>query len=274
MLIIDIQISIITLTKNDNLKFYKTLKSIECQNRKFCIEWIIIDGSNKNNLLKNKKLLKNFLSKDNTFLLKHINANRLKIDGIYPCMNYGKKISQGKFIIFINSGDTFSNQNSLKILHENTLNRDIDSSLIFGQAEIIANNKISWFFPGNKLKNIKKWLNYFEPNHQSMLVSKSLANKFDFSTKYNVIGDGFWKRKILETANEVIFIKKPVVKFFLDGVSSSRPSRRLIKNLIFNKNISTFRKFVFIIKFLFPPKIFFLYYLMQKLKSSLLDLII
>ena len=274
MLIINIQISIITLTKNDNSNFYRTLKSIQCQNRQFCIEWIIIDGSNKKNFTINKNLLTKFFSKDNSFFIRHINANEHNIDGIYPCMNYGKKISQGKFIIFINSGDTFFDKNSLKILHENTLHKGIQKSLIFGQAQIIASEKISWYFPGNKLKNITKWLNYFEPNHQSMLVSKALANEFDFPTKYNMIGDSFWKRNILETANEVIFIKKPVIKFFLDGVSSSRPSRKLIKSLISNKNISLFRKFVFIVKFLFPPKIFFLYYLLQKLKSNLLDLII
>lgn len=273
MLINDIQISIITLTKNDYLKFQRTVKSIQKQDLNFCIEWIIIDGSERNNFLTNKNLIKNKFSNDNTYFIKYINMNELKIDGIYPSMNYGKKICQGRFLIFLNSGDTFYNKNSLKILYQNSLNKDIHSSLIFGQAKVIADKKISWYFPGNKLNNIRKWLKFFEPNHQSMLVSKTLANKFDFSTLHNMIGDGYWKRKILDTAEEVIFIKKPVIKFFLDGISSSKPSRKLLKELILNKNISFFRKFVFFIKFLFPTKIFFLYYSLQKLKSNLFDII-
>ena len=43
----NIHISIITLTKNDHLKFIKTLKSIKSQKRDFNIEWLIIDGSDK-----------------------------------------------------------------------------------------------------------------------------------------------------------------------------------------------------------------------------------
>ena len=40
----NIQISIITLTKNDHLKLIKTLNSIKSQKRNFNIEWIIVDG--------------------------------------------------------------------------------------------------------------------------------------------------------------------------------------------------------------------------------------
>ena len=41
----NIQISIITLTKNDINKFIKTLHSINNQTQKVEIEWLIIDGS-------------------------------------------------------------------------------------------------------------------------------------------------------------------------------------------------------------------------------------
>ena len=189
-------------------------------------------------------------------------------------MNYGKKISEGNFIIFLNSGDTFFNKNSLKIFFENSITTDLNNSLIFGQAKIIANKKISWNFPGKRLKNINRWLKFFEPNHQSMLVSRTLANKIEFPTNYNIIGDGYWKRRILEEANLVVYINKPVINFFLDGVSSSKPSKKVLIDLISNNRISTTRKFIFIIKFLFPSKLFFFYFLIQKLKSNLVDLII
>ena len=189
-------------------------------------------------------------------------------------MNYGKRISKGKFIIFLNSGDTFFNKNSLKIFLDNTLNIDIHSSLVFGQAKIIANENIYWYFPGKRLTNIKRWLKYFEPNHQAMLISNTLANKFDFPTNFNIVGDGYWKRKILNTASDVIYINKPVTKFFLDGVSSTKPSKQTIIDLTKNKNITFLRKIVFFIKYIFPDKFFFLYFLMQKYKSYLFDLFI
>ena len=273
MLLINIQISIITLIKNEKFKFLKTLKSIKSQEHEFDFEWIIIDGSNQKNQIINKNHINKILLDDKQILINHINANKLNINGIYPCMNYGKKISKGKFIIFLNSGDTFFNKNSLKIFFEKTLTTDVNTSLIFGQANIIANKKISWHFPGKKLNSINTWLKFFEPNHQSMLVSRTLANKFEFPVKYNLIGDGYWKRNIIKKAYSVVYINKPVINFFLDGVSSTKPSKKVFLDLIHNQEISKIRKFIFTIKFFLPNKIFHFYFLMQKLKSNLIDLI-
>ena len=268
------QISIISLTKDDNYKFLRTLRSIKKQEKTFNLEWIIIDGSNKKKYLKNKNDIKKNLNKEDKIYIKHINSKELNINGIYPCMNYGKKVSKGKYIIFLNSGDKFYDKGSLRLFFNYSLNIDNKFGLIFGQAEIIANNKLKWFFPGKKLKNINKWLKYFEPNHQTMLISRKLANRFNFTNKYNLIGDGYWKRKIIQNADKVVYVKSPVIKFFLDGVSSSKPSKELLKDIFSNKNVSNIRKIIFFIKFIFPSRIFFLYFLVQKLKSNLIDLII
>ena len=270
----NIQISIVTLTKNDHLKFIKTLKSIKSQKRNFFIEWIIIDGSNKTTSKKNKNYIDQKFDKDKKIFINHINSKDKNIEGIYQCMNYGKNISTGEFIIFLNSGDIFFNRDSLETYFKKSLNIDNRKSLIFGQANIVANKNINWYFPGKNLNNIKHWLRYFEPNHQTMLISNNLARSYDFPTKYNFIGDGYWKRKILNEASDVFFIKKPLIKFFLDGVSSTKPSKHLLKNLIMNKNISLLRKIIFIFKYFFPIKIFSFYYLVQKFKSNLIDLLL
>ena len=54
----NIQITVITLTKNDNLKFERTLKSLISQDLNFIIEWIVIDGSRKEEINKNQSLIK------------------------------------------------------------------------------------------------------------------------------------------------------------------------------------------------------------------------
>ena len=103
---------------------------------------------------------------------------------------------------------------------------------------------------------------------------KTLANKIEFPVKYNLIGDGYWKRNIIKNANSIVYINKPVINFFLDGVSSTKPSKKVFLDVIHNKEISIIRKFIFAVKFFFPNKIFYFYFLMQKLKSNLFDLII
>ena len=271
----NIQISIITLTKNEDEKFLKTLLSIKQQDIKFKFEWLLIDGSNSLSQKKKKSLTKNHLKRllNNQIIFRHINSEQINLKGIYECMNYAKKISKGEFIIFLNSGDIFFNKNSLQLLFDNSLDVNKKKGVIFGQANIFAPNNINWYFPSNKLKNIQKWLDFFEPNHQSMLVSKELAKKFDFPVDYNSIGDGVWKRRIIDNAIDIKYIKAPVVKFFLDGISSTKPSKQLIKDILKNKNISLIRKSIFLIKYLFPSKIFHLYNLFQKYKSLIVDLI-
>ena len=218
----NIQISIITLTKNNKIELLKTLKSIENQRRNFLTELIIIDGSNKNEFIKNKNLIdKKFFKKNITdIFINQISSENISIKGIYPCMNYGKKIAKGKFLIFLNSGDTFFNNISLQTLFKKSLYLDSKRGLIFGQANIISPTNINWYFPGKRLKNFKRWLKIFEPNHQSMLVANPLANKYDFPLDVNSLADGYWKRNIINNSSEVIYIKKPIVKFYLNGISS------------------------------------------------------
>ena len=60
-------------------------------------------------------------------------------------MNFGKKIAEGKFIIFLNSGDEFFNDYSLKILSKNSLKANNHKKFIFGQANIIASKKLTGF---------------------------------------------------------------------------------------------------------------------------------
>ena len=271
----NIYLSIITLSKNDNKEFSRTAESIFSQNNKINIEWLIIDGSDDDIQKSKKKLIKKIYNNSNKkyILIKHINSVEKKIYGIYPCMNYGKKISLGKFIIFLNSGDEFFNNYSIQILLQNTCKLKDKKSLIFGQANIISSKKINWFFPGKRLKNIDKWLNFFEPNHQSMLISKELAEMYDFSLSHSLISDGNWKRKIINSSNHIIYINKPIIKFYLDGASSTKPSKKLLLEIISNTNISIIRKFIFLVKYYIPKKFFIFYHLMQKYKCIFFDLI-
>lgn len=276
MKIININTSIITLTKNDDKKFLRTLKSINSQEKIFNIEWLIIDGSTNKNQKFKKEIIKKYFYKKNSkkVFIKHVNSVQKKINGIYPNMNYGKKIARGKFIIFLNSGDTFYNKYSLYYLYQNALDSNPNSSIVFGQANIIAPKNIIWNFPSNRLRNIQKWISLFEPNHQSMLISNNLAAKYEFNNKYNIIADGYWKRKIINNATDIIYIRKPVVKFYLDGVSSIKPSKNFFLEIIKNKNINFIRKIIFGIKYIIPSNLFYFYNLLQKYKSLLIDLII
>ena len=89
--------SIITVVKNDDKNITSTIKSIIKQRFKN-FEYIIVDGYSIDKTLKK--------------IIKHKRKVNLLISekdkGIYFGMNKGIKLSNGKVVVFVNSGDTFS----------------------------------------------------------------------------------------------------------------------------------------------------------------------
>ncbi len=111
--------SIITVVKNDEKNIQKTIVSI--LNQKFKnFEYIIIDGNSKDSTIsiinKYKDRINNIISEDD--------------DGLYYAMNKGAKISNGEFIVFVNSGDILTTE-ALKIIYTKIINNP-DADFIIG----------------------------------------------------------------------------------------------------------------------------------------------
>ena len=124
------KLHIITISDGNLISLKKTLKSINKQNYKNFKNIII----SKTNLAKIKKKYK----KNRIFIFK-------KDYSIYEAMNHGLKKSVNKNIIFLNSGDTFSSNSSLKLICYNLKKR---SCVMF--VSILKNDK-DYFIPKKKL---------------------------------------------------------------------------------------------------------------------------
>lgn len=276
-MISDITITIITLTKNDNKGFLRTFLSVINQKFYKHIEFLILDGSEEKIHTENKNIIQKYLLNDFKFkdliFFNHINMYQKNIVGIYECMNYGLVKSKGKSIIFLNGGDSFFDKESLSKLDKFNSQFDHKRTITFGQANVISKIGLSWKFPGIKLKNIRLWLKFFEPNHQSMLVSSDIAKFTFFKEESKISADKFWKREVLSKANQFKYINHPVCNFFLEGYSSKRPSRKILLFQLNDKNISKVRKLITIIKFLIIPSIYKYYAYFQRIKSLAIDFI-
>ena len=96
--------SIITPVLNNKNGLLKTIKSIKKQSLPN-YEHIVIDGGSTDGTLeviKNEKHITKWISE--------------KDEGIYDAINKGLKISEGKYINTINSGDTYYSSESLNII--------------------------------------------------------------------------------------------------------------------------------------------------------------
>ncbi|MGL5317866.1 MAG: glycosyltransferase family 2 protein, partial [Bacteroidales bacterium] len=116
--------SIITVTYNAGTLLTKTIDSVA---RQTCAdkEYIIIDGASKDNTLeiikKNSAQIRNYISEPDK--------------GIYDAMNKAFSQATGKYILFLNAGDTFHNDEVLARIKEQ-INPDNEPDILYGETAI------------------------------------------------------------------------------------------------------------------------------------------
>jgi glycosyltransferase involved in cell wall biosynthesis len=169
---INFKISIITINYNNLSGLIKTFSSIANQIVKPDIyEWIVIDGNSTDG---SRKWL---LDTQAVFKYTYISESD---NGIYNAMNKGIRMSNGKYILFLNSGDIFYKNNSLEYLN-NTISNNKNSDL---------------FLFGFKYNNIKRnpkplWWRYWSlpTSHQSILYKQDLLISNQFNENYSFASD-------------------------------------------------------------------------------------
>ena len=203
-----IDLSIVTVTKNNPKDLNTTLNSIFNQTDKKNVELIIVNGG--------KKLKKNFKNKNiKIYVYEDISS------GIYNAMNQGAKLAKGNHILFLNSGDIFNNNYVLENIKNYSLSKNLSYFFI---SKVIGENK-SWNIPNN----VKKiFPGDSVPVHQSILFNKNFYKKHTYNTKYVVAADYEYKLTLLRKY-KVSFIPFIVSNHYLGGISSTYTFKNYIK---------------------------------------------
>lgn len=133
------------------------------------IEYIIVDAISNDGTI---QYLHNLPAKNNIQLI----IERDK--GIYDAMNKAILSAIGDYIIFLNAGDTFIEENTLKQIKSVIKDDDIyfgDTKILFSNFEALA-----------KTKPLTKFWKSLPFIHQSVLLKTSIAkeNLFDLNYKY------------------------------------------------------------------------------------------
>lgn len=171
-----IRFSIITINYNNAIGLEKTIQSVISQNYS-ALEYILIDGNSSDG---SKEILKKYESTVN-----HIVSEKDK--GIYDAQNKGIKIATGDFLVFLNSGDCFTNNNVLKNVAESIANKNI--KIAYGNTQLInRDGNITSLVPPDEL-NLNFW--YMNTlNHQAVFAHQSLFNEIgNFSINFRYASD-------------------------------------------------------------------------------------
>ena len=212
-------ISVITINLNDALGLEHTLKSIEYQSYEN-IELIVVDGCSSDNSL---DVMRNFKSLISKSVIE-------KDKGLYDAMNKGIAYASGDFVLFLNSGDAFSDRDSLEKLASKI---DDKNKLYFGRSRNSYKNSIIYYLPGFKItaENYKSWLSQISPNHQTILFPKSFYKTHSYDLKYKITSDIDFKLKAISQL-ESVFVDEVVIDFELGGISTVPKSLKLVNEMI------------------------------------------
>jgi glycosyltransferase involved in cell wall biosynthesis len=243
-----IHLSIVTVVKNDPQGFLITGNSLLAQkSRKF--NWLIVDGSSDNEI--QSSVNQKFNSRLN---LKYI---KQEPEGIYAAMNAGWKNSTGTHIWFLNAGDFLTSSNSIDHLLANT--SAMNSLIVFPTIHINSNNLI-YDFTLPKITTLKNGQLVAEINHQGVVCSKQLLEKFGgFKNILEYAEDGRFLDYAVKNA-ALLELNRPLVAFSFGGASTVNFRQVLSEIDTYRYKMKKLHKLLLLIKtkvriFLFTKKL-------------------
>lgn len=174
--------SVISITKGDFIGLSKTIDSMLMQKY---IDWemIIVVGSDSDSSF---KYAREKSQTDQRFIVTHQNT-----DGIYPAMNQGISLVTGNYLWFMNSGDCFHNENSLKevakIMGEN------EYSMLLGGYELFDVDGKNYSFKNLYVSARRFSLNIRSGCHQSTIYRVDRPDNIPmFRTDLKIASDFDW----------------------------------------------------------------------------------
>ncbi|WP_185147352.1 glycosyltransferase family 2 protein [Chryseobacterium binzhouense] len=209
------RLSIITINYNNAEGLKKTLQSIVNQNSKE-FEYIVVDGNSsdgsKELISQNNPYISNWISEPDT--------------GVYNAMNKGIRMSNGEYLLFLNSGDQLANGNVIEKILPFLQNADLISGNLIYSLDGIPQ---TLFTPPENI-NLTYFLHSFLP-HPSTFIKKDLFEKIGFyNENLKVVSDWefFLKSSVIQQA-KYMHIDLVVSDFDNSGLSSNPQNEHLIQ---------------------------------------------
>ena len=202
------RISVITVSYNSQKTIIGTFESFKGQSLKN-VEYVLIDGGSKDDTL--------------TFAqeYKHISKIISEPDkGIYDAFNKGINNATGEIIGFLNSDDTFYDENSLKYISEAF---DEDTDCVFGDLIYSdKNEKVKRVWKSSKFRKgtfNKGW----KPAHPTFYCRKSIYEKYGlYDDSFKIAGDFELMLRFLEKHNiRSKYIPHTLVNMKVGGASNN-----------------------------------------------------
>ncbi len=213
-----INFSIITVTYNSKKELIKTINSVQSQTNKNFTH-IIKDGLSTD---QTNKI--DFTKYQNTRFFES------KDKGVYDAMNQAFYFSENEFILYLNAGDIFFSNNSLKELSEQIKKKPNFNSYVGGTLQIDQHKMIVKRLIG--LGKFYKLLPLSQLPHPSFVIRKSILAKLDvrpFDQNLEIAGD--YKQQLLLRKKNLwkTFYLSQIISIMPTGGISNKNHKSILK---------------------------------------------
>lgn len=195
-----IKISVITVTYNAAHCLQRTLDSIMAQ-RYPCIEHWIVDGASTDNTVAMAEKYKEQSENAENGHMIHIVSEPDK--GLYYAMNKGLRLATGEYIVYMNAGDFFPNEEVVEKVVAAASAENPRPAVIYGDTDIVDDNGIyigqRHLLPPEDLS----WHSFRHGMlvcHQAFYAHIDIAKNHDYDLRYRHSADIDWCIRIMKDA--------------------------------------------------------------------------
>ncbi|MCT4702570.1 colanic acid biosynthesis glycosyltransferase WcaE [Enterobacteriaceae bacterium H20N1] len=203
-------LSVITVAWKNLAGVEKTWQSLAhlAQASDITFEWIVVDGNSQDGTA---DFLENLNGQYN---LRFVSE---KDNGIYDAMNKGIDMAQGRYALFLNSGDIF-HQDIAQVVRQLAAMPAQNNAMIIGDALLD-------FGDGTKIQRRAKqgWYIYHSlpASHQAIFFPLDGLRKYPYDLQYKVSSDYALAAKMYKSGYAFKRVKGMVSEFSMGGVSTS-----------------------------------------------------
>lgn len=212
---IEKKVSVITINLNNLTGLQRTLESVTNQDYPD-LEYLVIDGDSNDGS-------KDFVTQNSNKISFWLSE---KDKGVYEAMNKGIQNSTGDYLLFLNSGDWFSDSSSVSKLIANSAEED----LVYGNI-LIQETEKSWIKKYPQILNFRYF--YFESlPHPACLISRRMFDRLGFyDTSLKIASD--WKFFLLAVVKHNCsyrYVDEVISTFSYDGLSSKSENKSQLES--------------------------------------------
>lgn len=208
--------SIITVALNDLAGLRDTWESVASQTVD-SREWIVVDGGSTDGSLEFLRSLRD-------------GSTRWSSEpdgGIFDAMNHGIDRAAGRYLWFMNAGDSFAESRTLETVID-AITADGPVDLLYGDALERRSDGTTRLRPARPATSMHRGM---FTHHQAMIFRRSFVGSRRYDTSYRLSGDYAFVANLLhEPHSEVRYLPVPLCVFKLGGISERRRRMAIVED--------------------------------------------